>query len=155
MLEIAPEKAAYVIVRSRGVTEPVDTSDAADTMDRDDKGPESILFGATGDFTRQELRGFLSALNDDERASLIALAWIGRETYAPEELDEAISVAKAEHGNNAISYLLSLPLLPDYLSDGLEALGISVEELEEDVVGVDPEEMGEFHDEFVENGETN
>ncbi len=142
MLEISPEKVAYVIVRSRGITDPVDTLDVETTMDRDDKTPESVLLDAPGDFTDQELRGFLNGLNEDELASLVALAWIGRETYAAEELNEAIAAAKAEHGTNAISYLLSLPLLPTYLADGLNALGIPSEELESEIVNFDPEELG-------------
>jgi hypothetical protein len=151
MLEISPEKVAFVIVRSRGITDPMDTSDMETTMDRDDAGPESVLFDSPSDFTGQELRGFLNGLNEDELASLIAVAWIGRETYAPEELNEAMAVAKAEHRNNPIAYLMSLPLLPDYLADGMEALGISTEALEGEVSGFDPKEMG---DAYAEDGET-
>jgi hypothetical protein len=151
MLEITPEKVAYVIVRARGITDPTSTTDMETTLDRDDAGPESVLLDAPSDFTEQELRGFLTGLNEDELASLIAIAWIGRETYAPEELNEAIAVAKAEHRNNPIAYLISLPLLPDYLADGMEALGVSVEELEGDVVGFDQQEMGRA---FAEDGET-
>jgi len=142
MLEIALEKVAYVIVRSRGITDTPGTNDVETTMDRDDKTPETILLDAPGDFTDQELRGFLTGLNVDELASLIALAWIGRETYAPEELDEAIAVAKAEHGHAPIAYLMSLPLLPTYLADGLNALGIPLEELEAEVVDVDMQTLG-------------
>jgi hypothetical protein len=142
MLEIALDKVAHVIVRSRGVTSPLDTSGADTTMDGDDRTPETALLDLPGDLTDQELRGFLSGLNEDELASLVALAWIGRETYAPEELDEAISVAKAEHNTNAIAYLMSLPLLPTYLADGLDALGVPLEDLENDVVAFDPEERG-------------
>jgi hypothetical protein len=142
MLEIALDKVAHVIVRSRGVTSPLDTSGADTTMDGDDRTPETALLDLPGDLTDQELRGFLSGLNEDELASLVALAWIGRETYAPEELDEAISVAKAEHNTNAIAYLMSLPLLPTYLADGLDALGVPLEDLENDVVACDTEERG-------------
>lgn len=140
MLEISLDKVAHVIVRSRGVVQPLDTGDDEATFDRDDKTLETVVMDRPGDFTDQELRGFLHGLNEDELASLVALAWIGRETYAAEELDEAIATAKAEHGTNAISYLMSLPLLPTYLADGLNALGIASEELEDDIVGFDPSE---------------
>jgi hypothetical protein len=58
-------------------------------------------------------------LNEDERAELIALAWLGRGTYDLEEWDEAVATAKSEHGRRAAQYLMSLPLLGDYLEDGM------------------------------------
>jgi hypothetical protein len=134
MLEISPDKVAHIILRAREVdakTEPWDDG----AIDRDDVNSETILEDLPGDATRQELKEFLDSLNEDELASLIALAWIGRGTYAPGELDEAIATAKAEHGSNAPAYLFSLPLLPDYLEDALDQLGYSVEDAERDVLG--------------------
>jgi len=126
MLEISPEKVAHVILRSREVDVKTDAWDEEkeSESDSDDAGGETILEDLPGDATRQELREFLNGLNEDEQASLIALAWIGRGTYAPGELDEAIAAAKSEHSSNAPAYLFSLPLLPDYLEDALDQLGI-------------------------------
>ncbi len=136
MLEISAGKVAHVIVRSREVdvkTEAWDEDADPDAAAEEADG-ETILEDLPGDATRQELREFLDGLNEDEQASLIALAWIGRGTYAPGELDEAISTAKAEHGTNAPAYLFSLPLLPDYLEDALEQLGISAGSAEEEIL---------------------
>jgi hypothetical protein len=136
MLGISANKVAHVIVRSREVDVKTDAWDEdadPDTAAGEADG-ETILEDLPGDMTRQELREFLDALNEDEQASLIALAWIGRGTYAPGELGEAISTAKAEHGANASAYLFSLPLLPDYLEDGLEQLGFSAGEAEEEIL---------------------
>jgi hypothetical protein len=80
------------------------------------------------------LKEFLESLNEDELASLVALAWIGRGTYAPGEIEEAITTAKTEHGANAVTYLFSLPLLPDYLEDGLDQLGYAVADAEEEIL---------------------
>jgi Protein of unknown function (DUF3775) len=134
MLEISPGKVAFVIIRSREVDVKTAAWDGDGVSDADDADGDTILEDLPGDATRQELKEFLEALNEDEQASLIALAWIGRGTYAPGELDEAIATAKAEHGSNAPSYLFSLPLLPDYLEDGLDQLGVSVEEAESSVL---------------------
>jgi hypothetical protein len=49
-------------------------------------------------------------------------------------LDEAISTAKSEHGGNGVAYLFGLPLLPDYLEDGLDQLGISAEDTQEELM---------------------
>jgi Protein of unknown function (DUF3775) len=134
MLEISPGKVAYVIIRSRGIDVKTAAWDGDGITDSDDADGDTILEDLPGDATRQELKEFLEGLNEDEQASLIALAWIGRGTYAPVEIDEAIATAKAEHSNNAPAYLFSLPLLPDYLEDALDQLGLSVEDAEGDVL---------------------
>ncbi|HEX2759559.1 MAG TPA: DUF3775 domain-containing protein, partial [Rhizomicrobium sp.] len=72
-----------------------------------------------GDPTRQELADAIRALNEDERAELIALAWLGRGTYDLGEWNEAVATARSEHGRRAADYLLGLPLLSDYLEDGM------------------------------------
>jgi len=136
MLEIAPGKVAHVIVRSREVDVKIEAwdEDADPDSAGGDADQETILEDLPGDATRQELREFLEALNEDEQASLIALAWIGRGTYAPGEMGEAIATARAEHGTNASAYLLSLPLLPDYLEDALDQLGICAGDAEAEIL---------------------
>ncbi|ARC87422.1 DUF3775 domain-containing protein [Rhodovulum sp. MB263] len=79
-----------------------------------------------------ELRGFIAAMNDDEKASLVALTWIGRETFEADELEEAITTAKAEATSPTEDYLVNMPLFADYLEAGLEAIGISPADVEEE-----------------------
>lgn len=136
MLEISTDKVAHVIVRSREVDAKCEAWDEDDDPDLsgEDASEETILEDLPGDATRPELREFLEALNEDEQASLIALAWIGRGTYAPGELGEAIATARTEHSGNAPAYLLSLPLLPDYLEDALEQLGICSGDAEAEIL---------------------
>jgi hypothetical protein len=130
MLEISTDKVAHVILRSREIDVKTEAWNDETGLDGDDAAPETILEDRPGDATRDDLREFLQSLNEDELASLIALAWIGRGTYAPGELEEAVATAKSEHGANGIEYLFGLPLLPDYLEDGLDQLGVSAEEAE-------------------------
>jgi hypothetical protein len=126
MLEIAPEKVAHVIVRAREMDAKMDSWDQPE----DEDSADSILESRAGDATGQELREFISQLNVDEQASLVALAWIGRGTFEPEELEEAKATALAERVNPTEDYLLGIPLLADYLEEGLDRLGISVEDAE-------------------------
>ena len=79
-----------------------------------------------------QLRTFIADLNEDEQASLVALTWIGRETFDPEDLEEAIATARAEKTAPTEDYLVTMPLFADYLEDGLENLGISPSEEEEE-----------------------
>lgn len=133
-LEIAPEKVAHVIIKAREYDVKVgawnDNSNEGDA----DEDPESILEDFASDPTRAEIAGFIDALNDDEQANLVALAWIGRGTFEPEEIEEAVETARSEKVNSTAAYLLGLPLLADYLEEGLEKLGYAVEDIESDVL---------------------
>ena len=78
-----------------------------------------------------QLSDYISGLNDDEKTSLVALMWIGRETYLPDELEEARQVARAEATAPTEQYLSGIPSLAEYLEDGLDALGIDVADAED------------------------
>lgn len=78
-----------------------------------------------------ELRPFIAGLNEDEKANLVALAWIGRETYEPDDWEEALATARTEASTPTEDYLLGMPRFTDYLEDGLEKLGISPTDEEE------------------------
>ena len=128
MLQISPRRVAHIIIRAREIDAKVGTWDrAGDSVDSD-----SILSARRGDATEAELRAFIKRLNEDEKASLVAIMWIGRETYEAEELDEAIQTARDEATTPTENYLLGVPLLADYLESGLEKLGVDVTGVEED-----------------------
>jgi hypothetical protein len=128
-LEISPAKIGYVIVKARECAAKVAAWDDGATSDHD---AESILESFSDDATRTELRGFIRDMNEDEQASLVALAWIGRGSFGPDELDEALDTARTEHVSRREDYLLGIPLLADYLEEGLDRLGYSVEDAEGD-----------------------
>jgi hypothetical protein len=128
-LEISPTKVGYVIVKARECAAKVGAWDDGATSEHD---ADSILEAFAGDATLAELKGFIRDLNEDEQVSLVALAWIGRGSYAPEELDEALKTARAERTNRTEDYLAGIPLLPDYLEEALDGLGYSVEDAEDE-----------------------
>ncbi len=130
MLEIAPDKVAEVIVLSRVLGAKVGNWDS----EGDEDDGETILEMRRGDPAEQQLREFIEDMNEDEQASLVAVAWVGRGTFEPEDLEEAIQTARDEAVNATVDYLLGMPLLPDYLEDGLDKLGISVEEAEDGIL---------------------
>lgn len=119
MLEISPEKLAHVIIRAREY----------------DSGVNAWAHSGqrTGHGTQTELSEFIASLNEDEQASLVAVMWIGRDTFDPDELGEAIATAKAERRGPTEDYLMGEPQLADYLEAGMEALGISPEAAEDDL----------------------
>lgn len=129
-LEISPEKVGFVIVKAREIAAKVAAWE--DNGAASDHDAESILESFSDDATQEQLKEFIRDLNVDEQASLVALAWIGRGSFTPEELDEALATARAERTNRTEDYLLGMPLLPDYLEEGLDRLGYSVEDAEDD-----------------------
>ncbi len=133
MLEISSDKVAFVILKARefeaDVTIPDESSPVIDTEDDAD----AILEDRSSDATRSEIAEFISGLNEDEQADLVALVWIGRGTYSAEEFEEAVEMAKAERTSPTEDYLLGIPLLPDYLEAGLDKMGFTIEDIERDV----------------------
>ena len=119
MLEITPDKIAYVIIRARECDSGVN--------------PWAHSGQRTGHGARTELAEFIDGLNDDEQASLVAVMWIGRDTFDPDELVEAIQTAKSERRAPTRDYLMGEPQLADYLEAGMEALGIPPEAAEDDL----------------------
>ena len=119
MLEISPEKIAHIIIRAREY----------------DSGVNAWAHSGhrTGHGTQTELAEFIASLNEDEQASLVAVMWIGRDTFGPEDLAEAIETAKAERSSPTEDYLMGEPQLADYLEVGMDALGISPEDAEDDL----------------------
>lgn len=133
-MEIAPEKVAHVIIKAREYDVKVAAWNATPEEGDAAEDPESILEDFTSDPTRAELVGFIRTLNDDEQASLVALLWVGRGTYEAEEFDEAVDTARSERINATARYLLGIPLLSNYLEEGLEKMGYSVDDVESDVL---------------------
>ena len=124
-MDIAVDKVSEIILRARavdvkeGVTDPDSGSNAIDD------GSTDVLVSGTDDATEEELREVIAGLNDDERASLIALVYVGRGDMEPEEWTEAVRLARERDaaGGSAADYLLGIPNFGDLLDEGLEAMG--------------------------------
>lgn len=133
-LEIAPEKVAHVIIQAREFDAKVAAWDNTIEEGDAEEDPASILESFIDDPVFQGVVAFIDALNEDEQVSLVAITWIGRGTFEAEELEEAIETARDEAVNKTSEYLLGMPLLSDYLEEGLEKLGYSVNDIEDDLL---------------------
>ena len=130
MLEISPEKVAHVIVKAREVDAKVAPWEDATNPAATAEDAASILEDLGGDATRSEAADFIANLNEDEQIHLVALAWLGRGSFEAEQWADAVDMARLERVNKTEDYLLGIPLLADYLEEGLEKLGYSVEDAE-------------------------
>jgi hypothetical protein len=129
-LQIAPEKVGWLILKARAfdakVAPSIEAEEASDETEFLDNRPD--------DSTAAEIVGFIRGLNEDEETDLVALAWVGRGTYDIEDWEEARETARTEKTTRTERYVLGMPLLADYLAEGLEAFGIDPEEAEEDAL---------------------
>ncbi|MBL4929945.1 DUF3775 domain-containing protein [Fuscibacter oryzae] len=92
---------------------------------------EIIVMAREGDAMKLQLRQFIADLNDDEKASLTALAWVGRGAFEAEDFAEALATAYAEATTPTEDYLMGMPHLVENLEAGLEAMGYDVSEIED------------------------
>lgn len=128
MLTIDPDKVCHIIVKARAVSAKAEVieEDPASNMAEDDM--LEVLAGGIDDATGQEVAEFIAGLNVDEQCELVALAWIGRGSFIKEEWREALREARHAHNERTAEYLLGLPLLGDYLADGLAEFGHTCDE---------------------------
>jgi len=129
-LGIDSEKLAGIIEKARMFDAKEEVSDPDSGSNASDDDMRDILEDLADDSTRQELIHLIRDLNVDEQSNLVALAWLGRGTYDKREWNEALQEARAAHNNHTAEYLLGLPLLADYLEEGLAALGEDGDQVE-------------------------
>jgi hypothetical protein len=129
-LTISPEKVCFVIVKAREfdakdeVTEPDPGSNPSDDKDAavlEDHGDDPVV---------EEITSFINSLSEDEQIDLVALAWLGRDDYSAGDWSTVREEASRAHNERTADYLLGIPLLGDFLEEGLSMLGYSCEEFE-------------------------
>lgn len=132
LLTIAPAGVCYAIVKARGfdakdvVTEPDPGSNPSDD------GDASVLEDHGDDPVLQELVSYINGLSADEQIDLVALAWLGRDDNTARDWPRVRAEARAAHNERTARYLVGMPLLGDFLEEGLSLLGYSCEEFEMD-----------------------
>lgn len=86
---------------------------------------------ASRDPYKEELSTFISNLSDDEQIELTALAWMGRGDFTRDDWEDGLDTARDRHNERTADYLMGIPLLPDYLAEGLAAFELSCDEFDE------------------------
>lgn len=127
MLNVNPEMVCNLIERAHEFHAKEEVSISEDAEPSWDTAAE-VLAEHKGDPTFQAFRNIINDLEPDQQVSVVALMWIGRGDFGADEWDEAYSQAGEEWTPHTAEYLLSTPLVSDYLEEGLAALGYSCEE---------------------------
>jgi hypothetical protein len=129
-LSISPEKVCFIIVKAKefdvkdDVTEPDPGSNPSDDND------VAVLEDHEDDPVVEELTSFIDSLSEDEQIDLVALAWLGRDDYTAKDWQAVREEAARAHNERTAAYLLGIPLLGDFLEEGLSMLGYSCAEFE-------------------------
>lgn len=88
------------------------------------KVAEVIILARELDRGEGQFDQFVDRLSDDEKAELVAIFWIGRGSFEPEDWSEAFETALSEATTPTQEYLKGSPHLADHLEAGMEALGL-------------------------------
>jgi len=131
MLALPLSKLAYIIAKAREYDAEVAADpDAVSGSNPSDDGSREVLEDTPDNPTEQELRDAIEGLNLAEAQELLALMWLGRGDFDAESWPDALRQARDTMSGTEADYLLGTPLLADYLEEGANALGLSLEDFE-------------------------
>ena len=127
MLDISSEIVCEIIGRAREFH-----SKEQNVLPEDASNPTDdalqILADSGDDLVFQEVKQAIDDLEEVQQANLVALMWIGRGDFSAEEWEDALEQARQSWTEHTAEYLLTTPLVADYLEDGLQSLGFSCTE---------------------------
>lgn len=120
------ETLAFIVLKARAFDALVASDDPTDASDAADDRFVDALEDERDNPVGRELRAKIAGLNDDAKAALVALTWIGRGDYDASDWRDAVSTARQRADGSTARYLSGIPLLGDLIADGADAIGISL-----------------------------
>ncbi len=130
MLTIALEHVCFLIVKAREFDAKVDVVEPEPGSNPGDEDMREVLEDYADDPVQEELTAFIDGLSYDEQVDLVTLAWLGRDDFTADDWAAVRQDAADAHNDRTAAYLLGMPLLGDYLEEGLALLGFSCQEFE-------------------------
>jgi hypothetical protein len=127
-LSISREKICFIVIKVREFDVKDLPTVPDEASDPPDDGMREVLEDRPDDPVRQELAAFISALNFDEQVDLVTLTWMGRGDGTIEDWATLRELACSRHNKWTARYLLGIPLLGDFLAEGLAQFGYTCEE---------------------------
>jgi hypothetical protein len=131
MLSIPRSTLGWIVQKAREF----DVKEGASSLPDDEyDDPYTVLEDRPGDTAGPELRSWIDDLSESQQAELVAIFWLGRHGGGPAEYAEFLAEAQDQpQGERTATYLLGSPHLADHLESGLEALGYSISDLEDEI----------------------
>ena len=134
------ETLAFIILKAQAFDALVPPDDPTDGSNSPDDRAVDALEDEPDNPVGRELRAKIAGLDDDSKAALVALTWIGRGDYDADEWPDAFTAARERSEAPTTRYLMGIPLLGDLLAEGANAIGISVRD--EEVEALSDPDMG-------------
>lgn len=121
-LDLSAEAVQFIIDKAHEFQSRDDVTMPEDLEDEEFDEDTVLQFAAdySGDAYYQELMNTISDLDPDQQMALVALMWVGRGEYSLDEWEEALQYAEETWTEQMAEYLISTPLLADYLAEGLQ-----------------------------------
>ncbi len=129
-LTISPETVCTVIMLAREFDAKDEVSEPDPGSNPTDDHAMAVLEDHEDDPVEEQLTGLIAALSYDEQVDLVALAWLGRDEHEAVDWDSVRQDAAQAHNRRSARYLRGMPLLADYLAEGLSLLGHSCDDYE-------------------------
>ena len=130
MLNLNPETVCFIISKARQFQAKEEVVIPEVPYSATDDWARQILASHIEDACVREVKATVQDLEPDQQEELIALMWLGRGDYLVDEW--SLIMRDAAHALQDISdpgaYLLSHPLVADYLLEGLAQFGIGCQE---------------------------
>ncbi len=127
-LSISEEKLCFIVAKAREFDVKDEVTDPDDASNPTDDQEIAVLEDHKDDPVVQELVAVIHAMTIDEQIDLVTLVWLGRGDGGLDDWNDLRAEAARDHNNRTASYLLGMPLLADYLEEGMAQFGMSCEE---------------------------
>lgn len=125
MQDINTEIVCNIILKARELGIEDDLYIAGDPESPSTDDWKQILAEYQEDLTYTELKNLINDLEPDQQDIIIALMYMGRGDFDKDQIDAALEAAKTITADTRADYLISKPLLADYLQEGLAKFGYS------------------------------
>jgi hypothetical protein len=129
-LSISSDKVCFIAIKARQFDAKDTLTDPDDGSNPTDDAMAEVLEDHPDDPVLQELAASINALSVDEQIDLVTLTWLGRGDGTVADWQAMRAEAARVHNNRTARYLLGMPILPDYLEEGLALLGRSCADFE-------------------------
>jgi hypothetical protein len=130
-LSVSTDKVCFIALKARQFDAKDIVTDPDDGSNPTDDAMVAVLEDHANDPVLRELAAAIHALSTDEQIDLVTLAWLGRGDGTIAEWSTLRAEAARVHNQRTARYLLGMPLLSDYLEEGLALFGRSCAEFEQ------------------------
>jgi hypothetical protein len=123
MLDLNPDTVYFVIDKAREFHAKEEVVIPEDPVNSSGDWGAQVLADHIGDLGLAEVKGIIDDLDPDQQVCLVALMWLGRGDYEPDNWSEALNDAGESWNERTSDYLLATPLVADYLDEAMDQMG--------------------------------